>query len=395
MPTFVYKARNSEGAEQAGTLVAENRASALKTLDSQGLYPLELKEQVLGFTVTGRVKLSELVNFYTQLSDLLRAGVPILRALDVLSRQNPNSKMSRIVRELREDVSGGASLADAMEKHLQVFSSLHIGIIRAGEQGGFLEQVLARLGIFLNQRDQLRNKVIGSMIYPVFLLVIGVTVVIVLVTYFMPKLEPLFQGMELPALTRAVMGFGKILQGYFWLILFGIVLLITLVLPYFRSEAGRYKWHQLQLKMPVVGKIFKMVAICRFCRILGTLLGNGVSMIEALTIAKSSAGNEILEQVIGQAIEAVRAGRSLADTLGESGLFPLDISDMIAVAEETNRLPEILIEIADTQEQRLSQRIDLAVRMLEPMMLLIVFAMVFVIALALLLPILQMSMGKI
>jgi len=395
MPTFVYKAKNTEGVEQAGTLVAENRASALKVLNGQGLYPLEIKEQTLSFTVTGRVRLSELVNFYTQLSDLLRAGVPILRSLDVLSRQNPKSKMSRIVRELREDVSGGASLADAMEKHLQVFSPLHIGIIRAGEQGGFLEQVLSRLGIFLNQRDQLRNKVIGSMIYPVFLLVIGVTVVIVLVTYFMPKLEPLFQGMELPALTRGVMGFGKILQGYFWLILFGFVLLMTLVLPYFRSEAGRYKWHKLQLQLPVVGKIFKMVAICRFCRILGTLLGNGVPMINALTIAKSSAGNELLEEVIGEAIEAVRAGKSLADTLRDSGLFPLDIADMISVAEETNRLPDILIEIADTQEQRLSQKIDLAVRMLEPLMLLIVFAMVFVIALALLLPILQMSMGKI
>ncbi len=394
MPTYVYKARDSAGGEQSGTLVAENRASALRMLDQQGLYPLDIKEQTVTFTITGRVRLAELTNFYVQLADLLRAGVPILRALDVLSQQNPNRKITRIIRELREDVSGGASLADAMEKHPQIFSPLHIGMIRAGEQGGFLEQVLNRLGIFLSQRDQLRNKVIGSMIYPIFLLIVGITVVIVLVTYFMPKLEPLFQGVELPALTRAVMSFGKALQSYFWLILFAIILLITLILPYFRSEEGRYRWHKLQLRLPVVGKIYIMIAICRFCRILGTLLGNGVPMIESLTIAKSSTGNRLLEEVISEAIEAVRAGRSLADTIKESGLFPLDIADMIAVAEESNRLSSVLVEIADTQEQRLSQKIDLAVRMLEPAMLLMVFAMVFIIALALLLPILQMSMGN-
>jgi general secretion pathway protein F/type IV pilus assembly protein PilC len=397
MPTFKYIVRTIKGDQQEGTLVAENEPAALRMLNQQSLFPMKIwqeKEAEFSFNLSRRVKLSEVSNFYNQLSDLLVAGVPILRALDVLSKQDPKKGLAIIIRELREDVAGGVTLADAMEKHTLVFPELHVGMVRAGEQGGFVEQVLRRLAMFVDQKDQLRNKVISSLIYPLFLLVVGMVIVIVLVTYFMPKLEPLFQGMELPALTSAVMSFGNFIKNYLWLIVFLVVLIITLILPYFRSETGRARWHKLQLYLPFVGKIIRMVAICRFCRIFGTLLGNGVQIVPALNIARESAGNAVLAQTIAEAAEAVRTGKGLSQTLSDSELFPADIVDMIAVAEESNRLSEVLIQVADTQEERVGRKVDVAVRMLEPVMLLVVFAMVFVIALALLLPILQMSMGS-
>jgi general secretion pathway protein F/type IV pilus assembly protein PilC len=397
LPTFKYIVRNANGQQQEGTLVAENEPSVLRLLNQQGLFPLKVWQDTGGefgsLQLRGRVKLSEVSAFYNQLGDLLKAGVPILRSLDVLGKQDPKRAMAGIIREMKEDVSGGVTLADAMEKHTLVFPGLHVGMVRAGEQGGFLEPVLHRLAGFVDQKDQLRNKIISSMIYPAFLLLVGLAIVIVMVTYFLPKLKPMFQGMELPALTVAIMGLGDLFQKYYLLAILVLVLFITLVLPYIRSDSGRYKWQKLQLHLPIFGKIIKMVAICRFCRIFGTLLGNGVQMIPALMISKESAGNVILAEVIGEAAEAVREGKSLAQIFSGSNLFPSDIVDMIAVAEESNRLSEVLVEVADTQEERVARKIDVAVRMLEPAMLLVVFAMVFVIALALLIPILKMSTG--
>jgi general secretion pathway protein F len=396
MATFKYIVRRADGRETQGALVAESEATALRTLSQQGLFPIKVwKDQVggSGLRITRRVRLSELSNFYNQLADLLRAGVPILRSLDVLAKQDQRRTISGVVKELREDVSGGVTLADAMEKHSFVFSELHVGMVRAGEQGGFIEPVLHRLAQFVDQKDQLRNKVISSMIYPVFLLIVGLAVVMVMTTYFLPKLEPLFQGMELPALTQAVLGFGKAVEAYYVYLIFILIIVGTMVFPYIQSEKGRQKWQMLQLHLPVVGKIMKMVAICRFCRIFGTLLGNGVPMINSLNISRESAGNAVLARIIGDSAESVRAGKGLSNALLESGLFPSDIVDMIAVAEESNRLATVLVEIADTQEARLARKIDVAVRMLEPVMLLVVFGLVFVIALAVLLPILQISMG--
>jgi len=397
MPEFAYTARTKDGQQVQGTLTAENEQAAIRHLDERTLFPVRLSRQEALPAVLGgrrRVRLRHLAGFYAQLADLLRAGVPILRALDLLARQNPKAALSSVLKELREDVAGGATLADAMEKHPLVFPELNSGMVRAGEQGGFLEQVLERLARFVEQRDELRNRVISSMVYPMFLLVIGVTVVIVMVTYFMPKLEPLLAGMQLSSLTRGVIVFGNFIRDYYWVVIFTVVLLGATAFPYLRTEQGKHRWHKLQLRLPVVGPIFALVAVCRFCRILGTLLANGVTMLQALHISRESAGNVVLSDTIEEAAENVRAGKALAETLSASGIFPIDIADMIAVGEESNRLDQVLVEIADTQEARTSRKIEVAVRMLEPFMLLAVFAMVFVIALALLLPILKMSMGS-
>ena len=396
MPTFTYIARSTDGTQVEGTLTAESQQAAVRALGERSLFPVQIDQKEALPAVFGarkRIKLRHLAGFYGQLADLLRAGVPILRALDLLARQSPKATLSGILKEVREDVAGGATLADAMEKHPLIFPQLHSGMIRAGEQGGFLEQVLKRLAIFVEQRDELRNRVISSSVYPVFLFVVGISIVLVLVSYFMPKLEPLLAGVELNSLTLGVMGFGNFVRDYYWIVLFVVIIAGAMILPYLRSERGKYQWYKLQLRLPILGPVFTLIAVCRFCRVLGTLLANGVPMLDSLHISRESAGNAVLADTIEQAAENVRAGQSLADTLRDSGMFPLDIIDMISVGEESNRLDEVLVEIADTQEARTARRIDVAVRMLEPVMLLGVFAMVFIIALALLLPILQMSMG--
>jgi len=397
MPEFAYIARTKEGQQVQGTLTAESEQAAIRHLDERTLFPVHItRREALPVMLGGRrrVKLRHLAGFYGQLADLLKAGVPILRALDLLARQSPKAALSGILKELRDDVAGGATLADAMAKHPLVFPELNSGMVRAGEQGGFLEQVLERLAMFVEQRDELRNRVISSMVYPMFLMIMGVAIVIVMVTVFMPQLEPLLAGVELSALTRGVMGFGNFVRSYYWVLIFTVVLVGAVALPYMRTEQGKHRWHRLQLRLPVFGAVFTLVAVCRFCRILGTLLANGVTMLQALHISRESAGNIVLADIIEDAAENVRAGKPLAETLSASGIFPLDIVDMIAVGEESNRLDQVLVEIANTQEIRTSRRIEVAVRLLEPFMLLAVFAMVFVIALALLLPILKMSMGS-
>lgn len=391
MPTFAYTARNRDGQEITGSLTAESQQAALRTLDERALFPVKLALDTEGTSPTKRVKLKHLAMFYVQLSDLLNAGVPILRAMDTLARQNNSPALTAILKELRDDVAGGATLADAMEKHPKVFGELYVGMIRAGESGGFLEEVLTRLGEFVERRDELRNKVIGSLIYPSVLLLVGLGVVIAMVTVFVPKLKPLFENMELPAITVVVLGISDVLTQYYWIVLLVLGGIIAGCTALGRSERGKRMLDKWMLNMPLFGPIMRMVAVCRFCRVFGTMQANGITVLTALRISKDSAGNSLIKEALEEAAENVRAGETVTEPLRKSGLFPLDVVDMMSVGEESNKMDEVLIGIADSQEARTARQVDLVVRMIEPIMLLVVFAMVFVIALAFLLPILKLS----
>jgi len=383
-----------------GVLTAENEQAALRMLDDRQLFPIEVREGGLATRslVPGRrkrIKMSLLGQFYSQLSDLLRAGVPVLRSLDVLARANANAALVEILKEIREDVAGGEGLAEAMEKHPYAFGELQVSMIRAGERGGFLEEVLSRVAVFVERQNELRNKLLGSMIYPCMLLTAGFGVVIMMLTVVVPKIRPFLQRLEtrgeLPVLTSALFTVTDFLRAYGVYLVIAVILGVLSALPYLKSEAGRMAFDRLKLKLPVVGNIVTIVAICRFCRILGTLLANGVPILQALKISKDSAGNRVLAEEIDKAAESVRKGETLSGPLGQSGLFPVDIIDMIAVAEEANTLDTVLVTIADTNEARAARVIDLGVRLLEPVLLLVMGVMVLIIALAILVPILTMS----
>jgi len=377
-----------------GVLTAENHQVALNMLDERSLYPVSVEEAGAGSGVGGRkrVRLRYLTTYYQQMADLLRAGVPMLKALDVLTEQEGSPPVLRqIIREVREAVAGGATLADALEKHPAVFKELHCSMIRAGERGGFLEDVLARLAIFAEKQDELRSKLIGSMIYPALLMVAGVGVVVFIMSVVVPKLRGLIREEAWNPMTHLVFGASDFIRHYYGLIFGAIIVAVVGINLFKRTEYGRRAMAIANLKAPVFGKVSTAVAVSRFCRILGTLLQNGVPILQALKISKDSAGNIILAENIESAAENVRRGETLSAPLSESGLFPRDILSMIAVAEESNNLENVLIQIAETQETRTARAIDMAVRLVEPLLLMFMAVAVGVVAFALLLPIMTMS----
>jgi general secretion pathway protein F len=396
MATFSYRARNSSGQVVEGTIIADSLPAATRLLAERSLLPVQLEpvQPARRSLLTGRarrVKLAAVGTLYEQLADLLRAGVPLLRALTVLCAQTSAPALAAVLREVREDVAGGHSLADAMAKHPHAFPELHASMVRAGEKGGFLEDVLSRLAEFVSRQDALRNKFIGAMIYPCILLFGAIAAVVFIMTFVVPGIRNVLEGQELPLPTRIVFTVSDTLKHHYAYLLGALVLVVAALMAYFQTAGGRQLRDRLQLRAPGIGRIYTMVALCRFCRVFGTLLANGIPLLQALRIAKDSTGNHILSQAIEQAAENVRHGEPLAAPLAASRVFPPVIVDMIAVAEESNTLDKVLLEIATTQEERTARQIDFVVRMLEPLLLVIMGLVIGFVAVALLLPILLMA----
>lgn len=396
MASFTYIARSLDGKETTGVLTADNQQTALRILGEQSLFPVEVREGGKATKTIGtgkkKVKPATVAVIYSQFADLLRAGVPALRSLEVLTRQTSNAVLKEVLQEVRDGLSSGKTLADAMEEHPNAFNPLHVSMIRAGEQGGFLEEVLQRIAIFTERQNELRGKLVGAMIYPFVLMLAGVGIVTFLLLAVVPKIRTFLKG-DLPSVTQFIFAACDFLQTNGWYVLGGVVVAVLLWISVYRSKTGRLYWDQAVLKVPRAGRIIKLVAICRFCRVLGTLLKNGVPILQSLKIARDSAGNQLLVAVIEEATESVRKGAALAGPLGKSNLFPPDIVDMIAVGEESNNLDNVLVTIADSYEARTGREIDLMVRLLEPLLLIVMAVVVGTIAIALLLPILTMSSG--
>ncbi len=393
MPTFEYTARDADGEQRSGVIQADTEAAVVRTLDQRALFPVRITMQTpAGRRGRGRrVRLRHVSALYGQLSDLLAAGVPMLRALDILSRTLVNPALGRMVEAVREDVSAGATLADAMAKHPAVFTPLHTAMVRAGETAGFLEDVLTNLSGFLDRQDELRSKVRGAMIYPVLLASIAVIAVTGLLVLIVPKFQEFLAGADLPLPTRVLFGVSSALRGQSLTLTALLVLAGVGIWSFLRSSGGRQLWAAWKLRIPLAGQAARMVAITRFCRVLGTMLANGVGILQALEIAKDATGNPLLAQAVAQAAENVRAGEPLADRLRASGLFGDEITEMIAVGEESNQLEKVLLQIADTVERRTNRQVDAAVRLIEPLLLMMMAGVIGFIAAGLLYPIFTMA----
>lgn len=413
MPDFQYTAREMSGQQVTGVLTASSRKDALSALAGRNLFPLQM--EVTAETTRDRKRIGQrvparhLAVFYNQLSDLLRSGVPLLRSLDLLEKQTVHHTLQLIIQDVREQVAEGTRLAEAMRRHPRVFGELAVSMIRAGEEGSFLEDVLRRIAKFTEHQQELKNRVVGAMVYPAFLLVAMTAVVIAMLAWFVPRFEPIFQRMSeqhtLPWATTALMSVSHVVQENWAL---GAVIVLGLgygVFAWFKTERGRLRFDRLRLsdvRLPSfrrsqglvllpVGSIMRSLAIARFCRILGTLLRNGVPILPSLRIAKDATGNVVLSEAIGAAAEYISEGKSLANPLSTSGEFPEEIVEMIAVGEEANNLEQVLIEIADSLERRTNRLLDMLVRMLEPLLLTVMAGVVLFVVVALLLPILQSS----
>ena len=292
---------------------------------------------------------------------------------------------------IADDIAEGERLGDAMAKHEDVFPSVQVAMIHAGERGGFLEQVLARLGAFLENQADMRSKVLGNLIYPIVLLIVGLGIVIAALVFFVPKFKDFYSRIELPLPTQILMGASTLLTNYWPFVILGVVVVAIGIWWLRRQPKVRLTMARWQLRIPKLGALVSSLAVARFTRILGTLLGNGVPMLQAMQISRDAVGHVLLAGAIDRATDAVKAGDPLAKPLADSGMFADDVAEMIAVGESANNLPEVLTTIADTLEKRIDRMLSLFVRLMEPMLLLGLAGVVLFIFVALIVPMLRLS----
>ncbi|MFW6154996.1 MAG: type II secretion system F family protein [Planctomycetota bacterium] len=392
MPTFVYTARKRGGEQVEGLIQADNEAAVVRTLDEQAMVPVRIAPRTtVGRRRGGKVRLREVGVIFSQLGDLLAAGVPLLRALTILARVGLSDRAAGLMAEVREDVAAGETLADAMGKHGEAFSGLHTAVIRAGERAGFLEDALRSLAGYIERQDELSGKVRGAMIYPAVLTGAGAVIVTFLLVWLVPRFEGMFAQMDLPLPTAILFGLSNLLRHHLLMVVGALVLAVVGVRAALRSRGGRALWETWRLRLPILGGVLRMVGVTRFCRVLGTMLANGVPILQALSISKDATGSAIMADSIRRAAENVRAGDSLAEPLDRSGLFPPEIVEMIAVGEESNQLETVLVRTADTVDRRTTRQVDQAVRLMEPVILILLAALVGFIAMGLLYPVFMMS----
>ncbi len=390
-----------------GQLEAAGRHEAFQRMAGLGLRPIQLSEQASGsdgkgsslaetfgswslFKTGERIPARALENFTRLLSSLLAAGVPLSRALTILYREASTPAATAKWKEIHGLVIDGMSLADAMAKSPETFPRVYVAMVQAGETGGFLDLVLAQIADFQAREKELRSKVLTAMLYPAILLVLALGVLVFLLTFFIPRFQLVFAGFgaALPLPTQIVIGISEGVRSYGLLVLLGSVITGLLVRNWFASEAGRRAWEGLILRAPVVGPLVAQFAMARFCRMLGTLLGAGVPLVQALHVARKSIGNQILVDAVSQSIERVQQGGQLGASLADcKGLFPGSVLEMISVAEESGRLDQELVRIADVTEGDLDRHLKTAVAFAEPLMLFLIAGFIGAIFISMVLPI--------
>jgi len=300
-----------------------------------------------------------------------------------------------MLREVHVKVADGTNLADALAQFPRAFTELAVSMVRAGQEGGFLEDVLERIAVFTEHQEDLKAKVIGALAYPAFLAVTAFLVLMILVVFFVPMFEPIFKKLdddgELPLLTVGLIGVSRFIIAYWYLIPFIIGGLVYAFWHVTSSPAARVWIDKQRLRLPVVGQVYLNFALSRFTRILGTLLRNGIPILQSLKIAKDSTGNRVLSQAIAEAAEHVTAGKRIAEPLATCQYLPRDIVEMIAVGEESNQLEKVLLDTAEALDKRTSRQLELMIRLMEPIMLLVMAVVILMVVLGLLLPVFKMS----
>lgn len=401
MPTFAYTARDMTGKQINGTLEAAGQREVTAILAERSLFPVSVQDvgqSGAGIRLFGKrkkVKAQTMAIFYGQMAALLRAGVPMIRTLNVLSDQTSDEVLKEVIAEIKTRVEDGEPLGNAMARYPGVFSDMGCNMVRAGTEGGFLEDALERVGAFTELQEDLKGRTVSALAYPAFLFCVGSVVVTVLLVFFVPKFEMLFARLdekgEMPLPTKALLAFSNMLQDYGILILFAILFAGVAIRMKLKTEQGQEFFDRAKLKIPILGGILMNLAVARFCRVLGTLLGNGVPILKSLDISGTATGNRLLSKSVTDASENIRSGESLASPLRASGHFPPSVVEMISIGEESNSLDTVLPDIADSLEKVTFRRLDLFVRLLEPIMLLIMAILVLGVVLALLVPVLKSS----
>lgn len=427
MPKFNYVAMDSHGKETKGTLEVGNQNEAIGRVKEMGLFPTKIVEvervkpdkkggakpagkaakgkkggggmniniKIPG--LSGRVKSKVLTTFTRQLATLVDAGLPLLRGLRVLEKQEKNPTLKNIIGELALSIEGGSTFSEGLAQHPKVFNRLFVNMVKAGELGGVLEVVLARLSEFMEKAQKIKGKVIAAMFYPCAVLVVATVILGILMVMVVPKFKEVFQGMlegaQLPAFTRLVLGISEIIKDHFLYALAALFVVWVIFMLIIRTKAGRRIFDKVKLKMPIVGPVVTKVAISRFTRTLGTLVSSGVPILQALTIVKETSGNVIVGAAVGAVHDSVKEGETITAPLEASRVFPPMVVSMVDVGEQTGALPEMLLKIADNYDEEVDNAVAAMTSLLEPVMIVFLAVIVGSIVIAMFLPLIALMNG--
>ncbi|HJR41012.1 MAG TPA: type II secretion system F family protein [Gemmatimonadaceae bacterium] len=391
MPTFAYTARTLNGELKTATMDAVNRDEVVTQLRRQKLIVVKVDEEQRKKR-KGRIKTRDIVIFTRQFSTMINAGLPLVQALDILSKQSENKALQDVTRQVVYDVESGNTVADALRKHPNAFTDLYVNMVAAGEAGGILDTILMRLATFLEKSDALMGKVKSAMVYPAVICSVAVIAIVVLLIFVIPVFENMFASvnMALPLPTRVVIGLSKFLTGYWWALGGGIYGTIFLIQRYYATPGGRLNIDKFMLQIPVLGDLLRKSAVSRFTRTLGTLISSGVSILDGLEITARTAGNRVIHDAIMESRASIAGGDTISAPLQKSAVFPPMVISMIAVGEQTGGLDEMLSKIADFYDTEVDTAVSALLSLMEPVMIVFLGVVVGGMVVAMYLPIFDM-----
>lgn len=401
MAEFVWEARGRTGETRKGTMEADSEAAVHARLRQQQLSPTKVKKKGLGlgnFTLGSGVDPKDLVKFIRQFATMIDAGLPLVQCLEILSGQEPNKIFAAALRDIKNTVEQGATFSDALRKHPKIFDELFVNLVQAGEVGGILDTILNRLAVYIEKRVKLGRQVRGALTYPIAVILIMIVVMVVLMTFVIPAFEGMFAEFgakdALPVLTKYVIATSKGFVNYLPFTITGGIGLAVLGTYTYRTPRGKKTVHRIILKLPVLGPVLQKIAVARFTRTLGTLLASGVPILDALDIVAKTAGNVIVEEGLLYTRARISEGKNMAEPLQEINVFPGMVVQMVAVGEQTGALDTMLNKIADFYEEEVDVAVAALTSLLEPMLMVMVGAMVGTVLVSMYLPIFDLA-GKI
>jgi len=398
---YTYKAKKLSGEIIEGVLEADNQRLVINKLQQMRVFPISVKEmgggkglnKEINMSMLSRIRARDVCTFSRQMADLLRAGLPLVRCMDVIAQQTANPKMVEVLKNVSSEVHGGTTIADALAKHPKVFPPLYSSMVRAGEAGGMLDEVMERLASFLEAEQETRSKVMSALTYPAFMVVVCFFVIVILFTVVVPNFMVMFEDVdaELPMSTQMLIAFTDAVSAYWWVMLIPVVVGGVALRKYIKTDAGRLQFDKFKLSLPLIGELIRKREIAKFSRTLGTLLGNGVQILKALAITEAVISNQILKDDIHGFADNIKEGEKLSDRMADSPLFPPVAVNMVAVGEETGNLETTLERVADAFEKETERVISALTSIIEPMMIVFMALVVGFIVFAMIMPIYQIS----
>ncbi len=418
MPKYNYVALDARGNETKGSLDVATQNEAIGRVKEMGLFPTKIAEaekiqgkqagkkakaggkkgggamniQIKIPGLSGRVKQKVLTAFTRQLATLVDAGLPLLRGLRVLEKQERNAALKSIIGELALAIEGGSTFSEALAQHPKTFNRLFVNMVKAGELGGVLEVVLKRLAEFSEKAQKIKGKIKAALFYPIAVLIVATGILILLMTFVVPRFKEVFAGMDvtMPRFTLIVLAISDAIRHHILPVMGGAAVVWVLFLLFLKTKAGRLIWDKFKLKMPAIGPVISKIAISRFSRTLGTLVSSGVPILQALTIVKETAGNVVISNAVSKVHESVKEGETITAPLESSAVFPPMVVSMVDVGEQTGALPEMLLRIADNYEEEVDNSVAAMTSLLEPIMIVFLAVVVGSIVIAMFLPLIAM-----